>query len=129
MDVLNEACSFLETYMHNTRKLMEGLGPQSEDKARILLDKCHAMLSRLEELADLAGPFPTDSNEQPTIVECITMFDFPVLTLLVRSGSQQGTSSSKTGRHITEPCRRGRARIWTGRLSSLRECVRILSVR
>jgi glutathione S-transferase len=40
MDLMNEACSFLGTYMHNTSKLMEGLGPQSEEAARVLLDKC-----------------------------------------------------------------------------------------
>jgi len=39
MDLMNEACSFLGTYMHNASKLMEVLEPQSEEVARVLLDK------------------------------------------------------------------------------------------
>ena len=39
MDLMNEACSFLGTYMHNASKLMEGLEPQREEVARVLLDK------------------------------------------------------------------------------------------
>jgi glutathione S-transferase len=73
MDVMNEACSFLSVYMHNASKLMEGLEPQSEGAAHVLLDKYHKKLSRLEELADATGPMVADSTGQPTLVDCVAM--------------------------------------------------------
>ena len=76
MDLINEACSFLGTYMHNASKLMEGLEPQSEEAARVLLDKCHKTLSTLEELADPNGPMLADSTSNPTIVDCVVMATF-----------------------------------------------------
>jgi glutathione S-transferase len=65
MNLMNEACSFLGTYMHNASKLMEGLEPQSEEAACVLFDKCHKTLSILEGVGRPYRPNACGQHKQP----------------------------------------------------------------
>jgi glutathione S-transferase len=101
MDLMHQAYSFLGTYMRNASKLMECLEPQSEETARVLLDKCHKGQSTLDELADLISPMLADSTSNPTIVDYGVMAYFSVLRPRILSRPPE--RSSEIVETLTEP--------------------------